>query len=59
MMDEEGFVFIRGRLKDMIVTGGQNVHAAEVEKFCWRFPASSIAPSSACRMTCGASAYPF
>jgi acyl-CoA synthetase (AMP-forming)/AMP-acid ligase II len=31
-LNEEGFLFIRGRLKDMIVTGGQNVHAAEVEE---------------------------
>jgi fatty-acyl-CoA synthase len=32
MMDRQGFVFIKGRLKDMIITGGQNVHAAEVEE---------------------------
>ena len=32
MIDENGFVFIKGRLKDMIITGGQNVHAAEVEE---------------------------
>ena len=30
-MDEEGYLFIRGRIKDMIITGGQNVHSAEVE----------------------------
>ena len=32
MVDEEGYLFIRGRKKDMIVTGGQNVFAAEVEE---------------------------
>ena len=32
MMNEDGFFFIKGRLKDMIITGGQNVHAAEVEE---------------------------
>ncbi|WP_170182042.1 AMP-binding protein [Phreatobacter stygius] len=31
-LDDEGYLFIRGRKKDMIVTGGQNVHAAEVEE---------------------------
>jgi acyl-CoA synthetase (AMP-forming)/AMP-acid ligase II len=30
-MDEEGFVFIVDRIKDMIVTGGENVFSAEVE----------------------------
>lgn len=30
-MDEEGFVFIVDRLKDMIITGGENVYSAEVE----------------------------
>jgi long-chain acyl-CoA synthetase len=31
IMDEEGFVFIVDRLKDMIITGGENVYSAEVE----------------------------
>jgi fatty-acyl-CoA synthase len=30
-LDDEGFLFISGRKKDLIVTGGQNVHPAEVE----------------------------
>jgi len=30
-MDEEGFVFIMDRLKDMIISGGENVFSAEVE----------------------------
>ena len=30
-MDDEGFVYIVDRLKDMIVTGGENVYSAEVE----------------------------
>ena len=29
--DEDGFIFIVDRLKDMIVTGGENVFSAEVE----------------------------
>ncbi|MEV6768764.1 long-chain-fatty-acid--CoA ligase [Nocardia sp. NPDC051030] len=30
-MDERGYVFIVDRLKDMIITGGENVYSAEVE----------------------------
>ncbi|MDP6873928.1 MAG: long-chain-fatty-acid--CoA ligase [Alphaproteobacteria bacterium] len=30
-MDEEGFVFIVDRVKDMIISGGENVYSAEVE----------------------------
>ncbi len=30
-MDQEGFVYIVDRLKDMIISGGENVYSAEVE----------------------------
>ena len=30
-MDDAGFVFIVDRLKDMIISGGENVYSAEVE----------------------------
>jgi acyl-CoA synthetase (AMP-forming)/AMP-acid ligase II len=39
--DEEGYIYIRGRKKDMIVTGGQNVHAAEVEGVILRHPGAA------------------
>lgn len=38
-MDEEGFVFIVDRLKDMIVSGGENVYSAEVENALASHPA--------------------
>jgi long-chain acyl-CoA synthetase len=30
-MDEDGFIFIVDRLKDMIISGGENVYSSEVE----------------------------
>ena len=30
-MDEDGFVYVVDRMKDMIITGGENVYSAEVE----------------------------
>ena len=38
-MDEEGYVFIYDRVKDMIVTGGENVYPAEVENALFGHPA--------------------
>ena len=32
-MDSEGYVYYRGRYKDMIKTGGENVSSAEIEMF--------------------------
>jgi len=30
-MDADGYVFIQDRIKDMIISGGENVYPAEVE----------------------------
>ncbi len=38
-MDEDAFVYIVDRLKDMIVTGGENVYSAEVENCIALHPA--------------------
>jgi acyl-CoA synthetase (AMP-forming)/AMP-acid ligase II len=40
-MDEAGYLFIVDRMKDMIVTGGENVYSAEVENALARNPAVS------------------
>jgi long-chain acyl-CoA synthetase len=37
-MDEDGFVYVTDRLKDMIVTGGENVSSSEVESVLARHP---------------------
>ena len=38
-MDEDGFVYIVDRIKDMIVSGGENVYSAEVENAICKHPA--------------------
>jgi len=38
-MDEAGFLYIQDRVKDMIVTGGENVYPREVEELLYRHPA--------------------
>ena len=38
-MDEEGYVYIQDRIKDMIVSGGENVYPREVENALFGHPA--------------------
>ncbi|WP_419992495.1 acyl-CoA synthetase [Streptomyces boninensis] len=38
-MDEDGYVYLVDRLKDMIVSGGENVYSVEVENALGRHPA--------------------
>ena len=42
VMDEDGFVFIVDRLKDMIVSGGENVYSSEVENTLAQHPDVSM-----------------
>jgi fatty-acyl-CoA synthase len=37
-MDETGYVRITGRLKDMIIRGGENIYPAEIEEFLFTHP---------------------
>lgn len=37
-MDERGYVRISGRLKDMIIRGGENIYPAELEQLLFRHP---------------------
>lgn len=38
-MDEDGYLFIEDRIKDMIVSGGENVYSVEVERVLYAHPA--------------------
>jgi fatty-acyl-CoA synthase len=64
-MDAEGYVNIVGRIKDMVIRGGENVYPREIEEFLYRHPkvqdvqvvgvpdrstARSCAPGSSCVM---------
>ncbi|ALC90621.1 AMP-binding protein [Bacillus sp. FJAT-18017] len=39
VMDENGYCRITGRLKDMIIRGGENIYPREVEEFLYQHPA--------------------
>jgi fatty-acyl-CoA synthase len=39
VMDDEGYVNIVGRIKDMIIRGGENVYPREIEEFLYTHPA--------------------
>ena len=38
-MDEDGYIYIQDRIKDMIVSGGENIYPAEVENALFQHPA--------------------
>jgi len=38
-MDEEGYVRVVGRIKDMVIRGGENVYPREIEEFLYTHPA--------------------
>ena len=40
-MDEDGYVYIQDRIKDMIISGGENVYPAQVESAIYGHPAVS------------------
>ena len=37
-MDENGYVRVTGRLKDMIIRGGENIYPREIEEFLYQHP---------------------
>lgn len=41
-MDEDGYVYVVDRLKDMILTGGYNIYPAEIERVLQQHPAVAM-----------------
>lgn len=38
VMDEEGYLRVTGRIKDMIIRGGENIYPREIENFLYQMP---------------------
>jgi fatty-acyl-CoA synthase len=38
VMDEDGYLAITGRIKDMVIRGGENVYPREIEEFLYTHP---------------------
>ncbi|MFC5062216.1 AMP-binding protein [Actinomycetospora atypica] len=38
VMDDEGYINITGRIKDMVIRGGENVYPREIEEFLYTHP---------------------
>lgn len=38
-MDDDGYVVIEGRIKDMVIRGGENIYPREIEEFLYSHPA--------------------
>ena len=43
-LDEEGFLYIHDRVKDMILSGGENIYPAEVENAASSRPRRPMGP---------------
>jgi fatty-acyl-CoA synthase len=38
VMDDDGYLSITGRIKDMVIRGGENIYPREVEEFLYTHP---------------------
>ena len=38
IMDEDGYGYIVGRIKDMVIRGGENIYPLEIEQFLYEHP---------------------
>ena len=49
MWDQDGYIFIVDRAKDMIISGGENIYSTQVEAAIHQHPRGSNPRSSVCR----------
>jgi len=43
-LDDDGYLFITDRLKDMIVSGGSNIYSREIEEVLYAHPCRTRPP---------------
>ena len=53
-MDDDGFIYVVDRAKDMLIRGGENIYCVEVENDAHQHPAVIDAAVSAFRTACSA-----
>jgi fatty-acyl-CoA synthase len=59
VMDDNGYVSIVGRIKDMIIRGGENIYPGEVEEFLYGVPKiSDVQVIGVSRQTYGRRSWP-
>jgi hypothetical protein len=51
VMDERGYLRIVGRIKDIIIRGGENISPREVEEFLYTHPAIQVCTAHLVRCT--------
>ncbi len=52
-MDEDGYLFITDRVKDMVIKGGTNIYPREIEELLHRHHDAPRSRCSACRTRVG------
>ena len=55
IVDADGYVYIHDRIKDMIISGGENIYPAEIENVLLGHPTIATSRSSGSRSSAGAS----
>ena len=52
VMDSDGYLAITGRIKDMVIRGGENVYPREIEEFLYTHPLTAETCGHSVRAAC-------